>query len=138
MKYNIFFYFNSSFRTFFSRIQIFPDRIRIFGRSCDLDPDSETKVDPDPGKKPDTKVKHELNSCLLQEQGFSFLLSLKDTEQLRAHTELFRAHTEQLSTQTEQLRAHTEQLRAHTEQLRAHTEQFKEHTDPFRVLGEHF
>ena len=29
----IFFYFNSSFRTFFSRIRIFSDRIRIFGRS---------------------------------------------------------------------------------------------------------
>ena len=33
MKYNIFFYFNSSFRKVFSRIRIFPDRIRIFGRS---------------------------------------------------------------------------------------------------------
>ena len=35
MKYNIFFYFNSSFRRFFSliRIRIFPDRIRILGRS---------------------------------------------------------------------------------------------------------
>ena len=33
MKYNIFIYCYLGFRTFFSRIQIFPDRIRIFGRS---------------------------------------------------------------------------------------------------------
>ena len=33
MIYNIFFYFNSSFGTFISRIRIFPDRIRIFCRS---------------------------------------------------------------------------------------------------------
>ena len=35
MKYNFFFYFYPSFRTCFSRIRvrIFPDRIRIFGRS---------------------------------------------------------------------------------------------------------
>ena len=35
MKYNIFFYSYPGFRTFFSliQIQIFPDRIQIFGRS---------------------------------------------------------------------------------------------------------
>ena len=48
MKYNIFFYFNSSFMTFSSRIRLFPDRIRIL---ADPDLDSEKNADPDPGNK---------------------------------------------------------------------------------------
>ena len=48
MKYNIFFYFNYSFRTFFSRIwiRIFPDRIRIFGRSGSGSGSGEKNPDP--------------------------------------------------------------------------------------------
>ena len=53
MKYNIFFYLNSSFMTFSSRIRFFPDRIRIL---ADPDLDSEKKADPDPGEQnPDPK-----------------------------------------------------------------------------------
>ena len=64
VKYNIFFYFYTSFKTFFSwiRIWIFPDRIRIFGRSgsglrqksliriqiADSDPAVLLNADPDP------------------------------------------------------------------------------------------
>ena len=43
MKYNTFFYFNSSFRTFFHGSGS--------GFLADPDPDSEKKADPDPGKK---------------------------------------------------------------------------------------
>ena len=52
MKYNIFFYFNFSFRTFFHGsgfIRIGPEFL------ADPDPDSEKKSDPDPGKKTRTQ-----------------------------------------------------------------------------------
>ena len=56
MKYNIFFYFNSSFRTFF-----FKDPDPDFSGS---DPDfwpiriqtQKKKLDPDPGKKPESET----------------------------------------------------------------------------------
>ena len=48
MKYNIFFYFNSSFRTFFHRSGFFRIGSEFL---ADPDPESEKKSDPDPGKK---------------------------------------------------------------------------------------
>ena len=66
MKYNIFFYFNSNFRTFFSRIRIriFPDRIRIFGRSGSGS-GLRKKADPDPEKNPDPKLWFALQEIML-------------------------------------------------------------------------
>ena len=53
MKYNIFFYFYPSFRTFFHGSGFF--RIGS-GFLADPDPDSEKKSDPDPGKKPGSET----------------------------------------------------------------------------------
>ena len=65
MIYTIFFYFNSSFGTFFSRI-----RIRIFFGSdpeflADPDPDSKKYSHPDPEKKPGSETPVDTRTRLL-------------------------------------------------------------------------
>ena len=55
MKYNTFFNFNSSFRTFFHVSGSGFFRIGS-GFVADPDPDSEEKADPDPGKKPGSET----------------------------------------------------------------------------------
>ena len=61
-KYNIFFYFYPSFRTFFHGSGFF--RIGS-GFLADPDPDSEKKSDPDPGKKPGSETLEKVQKYFL-------------------------------------------------------------------------